>query len=570
MTHRLSRRSLLRHTAVGVAGAATTRLAAVLTGATAGVVATATHAGAVAEFTPFARRLPLPKVLTGSDITLTARATDVQILPGAPTRMWTFDGTFPGPLIRRPSGKQTRVTIRHQLPVEAETLTIHHHGSHSASDHDGLPERRVIEPRKSRTYVYDHREDGKPERAAMQWYHDHSHHHTSRNSWMGLAGLFILDDEFEESLPLPRGRYELPLFITDRRFTRNNQLDVSLFETPAENREVSGDVYLVNGAPQPFTEVEPRRYRLRVHNGSGFRIYNLALIVDGSFVPAAQMTQIGTESGLLPQSVKRTEVLLGPAERADLIVDFSEFKGRRLALASLARANSAGSDASPTVSLLQFRVGRDVTKRDHPLPRKLRPLPKWVAQAPEQPTRVWSFGTGYDAVTRREAHTINGRAFDHRRVDAQVELDSVETWMLLNTTTRSHYIHIHDVDWVVLSRNGAAPDPYEAGLKETFRLDPGEYLTVAAKFTDHLGRYVMHCHMLDHEDGGMMTAWEVVKPGQGTDSTLTLQEQRRVDTVLGAMSGTAGSPAPLAVLDSLPMSRIQAQAEASPYRCTIS
>ena len=541
-----------------------------VTGTTAGVLATAGQAGAAGRFTPFTKPLPIPKVLRDNDITLVAKQAYVQILPGAPTRMWTFNGTFPGPTIRRPSGHRTRVTVRHQLPVEAETLTIHHHGSHSASKHDGLPERNLIQPRGARTYVYDHMEDGKPERAAMQWYHDHSHHHTSRNAWMGLAGLFILDDEFERTLDLPHGPYELPLFITDRRFDGNNQLDMRLFRAEAVSREVSGDVFLVNGAPHPYVNVEPRRYRLRLHNGSGFRIYNLALIVEGAFTPAAQVTQIGTESGLLPRSVKRTTVLLGPAERADLVVDFSQFAGRRMALASLARTNAFGSDASPTVSLLQFRIARTAASRGHAVPRKLRPLPAWAANALRQSNRVWAFGTGYDSETRHEAHTINGRAFDHRRVDAQVELDSVETWMLLNTTTRTHYIHIHDVDWVITSRNGAPPEAYEAGLKETFLLDPGEYITVATKFSDNLGRYVIHCHMLDHEDGGMMAAWEVVRPGAGTETALTLAEQRRVDAVLGAMRAAPGLPAPRRVLEDLPLSRIQTDAPSSPYRCTLS
>ena len=568
MTLRLSRRSLLRHAGVGAASLATSRLVTALTGATAGVLASTNAAGA-GTFKPFSRRLPIPKVLTDSNITLVARPADVQILPGAPTRMWTFNGTFPGPTIRRPSGRRTTLTVRHELPVEAETLTIHHHGSHSASRHDGLPERRLLKPRSSRTYEYEHIEDGKPERAAMQWYHDHSHHHTSRNSWMGLAGFFILDDEFEERLHLPRGRYELPLFLTDRRFGKNNQLDMSLFGTPAASREVSGDVFLVNGAAQPYAEVEPRRYRLRLHNGSGFRVYNLALIIDGAYTPATQVTQIGTESGLLPAPVKRSTVLLGPAERADLIVDFSEFRGRRLTLASVARENSFGSDASPIASMVQFRIGQTAASRGRPVPAKLRPLPDWVADAPSNPSRVWAFGTGYDVVTRHEAHTINGQAFDHQRIDAEVERDSVETWMLLNTTTRTHYIHIHNVDWVVLSRNGAPPEPHEAGLKETFLLDPGEYITIASKFTDHLGRYVIHCHMLDHEDGGMMAAWQVVRPGSGSESTMTAAEQRRVDTVLNAMRATPGSPAPRAVLEALPLSRVRTDAEASPYRCTL-
>ncbi|HYI44448.1 MAG TPA: multicopper oxidase family protein [Actinomycetota bacterium] len=483
----------------------------------------------------FVRRLPLPKVLSGPDIRLVARVADVKILPGAPTRMWTFNGTFPGPLIRRPSGRRTRVTVVNDLPAKAKSLTIHHHGSHSESKHDGLPLPEVaIEPGKSRTYVYEHMEDGKPERAALQWYHDHSHGRTSLNSWMGLAGLFILDDDFEKRLSLPKGRYEIPLFLTDRRFTANNQLDTELFETPAATREVRGDIYLVNGALRPFAEVEPRRYRFRVHNGSGFQMYNLVLRARSKQVP---MIQIGTESGLLPAPVKRTEVLLGPAERADLVVDFSDFAGRNLTLKSKFLENATGSDGSRAGTFMQFRVRPKARRRDNSkIPKHLRPLPDWVSQAPAEPDRVWAFGNGIDPTTGEQAQTINGRAFDHERVDAQVELDSVETWLLVNTTTRSHFIHIHDVDWVILSRNDAAPPPYEAGLKETFRLDPGDSLAVAAKFSDHLGRFLIHCHMLDHEDGGMMATWEVVAPGAGTPTTLTDTERKRVDAVLAGRS----------------------------------
>ena len=564
MTHRLSRRGFLRHAATGMGAIAAGRLTFVAGATTAGVVATSRAAGA-AE--PFTVALPIPQVITDAEITLTAQQADVAILPGAPTRMWTFNGTFPGPTIRRPAGEPTQVTVVHGLPADVDTLTIHHHGAHSASIHDGLPEQEVIAPGASRTYLYEHAEDGEPERAALQWYHDHSHHRTSLNSYMGLAGLFILDDAFEAGLPLPRGAYELPLFITDRRFTDDNQLDTTLFATPAAQREVSGDTFLVNGAPQPFAEVEPRRYRLRLHNGSGFRIYNLALTTGGAQVP---VTQIGTESGLLPAAVERTAVLLGPAERADLVVDFARFAGQVVTLESIARSNVLGSDPAPTVGLVQFRVGGAVTQPDAGAPpAQLRPLPDWVATAPQLPDRVWAFGSGYDVTTAQQAHTINGRAFDHDRVDAQVELDSVETWMLLNTTTRTHYIHIHDVDWVVLSRNGKAPAAHEAGLKETFLLDPGEYVLVAAKFTDHLGRYMIHCHMLDHEDGGMMAAWEVVSPGAGAPTTLTADERKRVDTVLAAMTATPGRPAPFPLLQSLPRSRVAADTGGSAYRCSL-
>jgi len=497
----LSRRDLLRYTAYGALGL----------GVAGSLAAPARMLGTAEAAPKFGVPLPIPDVLTGNDITLRAAETEVAILPGKPTRMWTFNGAFPGPTIRRPSGQSTRMTVVHDLPVEAKSLTIHHHGSHSASEHDGLPGRHVVQAGTARTYVYRHTEGGEPERAATQWYHDHSHYRTSFNAWMGLGGLFILDDDVDAALPLPSGRYDIPLFITDRTFDGDNQLDLSLFELPPSEREVGGDTYLVNGAHKPYAEVEPRRYRLRFHNGSGFRFYNLVLTVGDDILP---VTQIGTESGLLPASAQRKKVLLGPAERADVVVDFTGLDGRRVLLDSIPRDNTThGDPAALPMGLLEFRVGNEArTAGPGAPPKRLRPLPEWAADVSPVPARNWVFGHGVDPATGRRAHTINGRPFEHHRVDARVELGSVETWLLVNTTMQSHTIHIHDVDWLVLRRNGAPPPAHEAGLKETFRLDPGDQLLVAAKFTDHVGPYMIHCHMLDHEDGGMMATWEVVEP----------------------------------------------------------
>ena len=174
--------------------------------------------------TPFTSPLTLPPVITDPAITLTAAPADVQLLPGQATKMWTFNGSFPGPLIRRPSGQPTTLTIVHQLP-QAGDLTIHHHGNHSSPDSDGQPRPEVmIAPGTQRTYSYDMLIDGDPEPAAQRWYHDHSHPNTTRNTWMGLLGLFILDDDFDAAMPFPSGAYELPLIISDRTFDANNQL----------------------------------------------------------------------------------------------------------------------------------------------------------------------------------------------------------------------------------------------------------------------------------------------------------------------------------------------------------
>ncbi len=467
---------------------------------------------------PFTQPLPRLSELTAADIDLTAAETLVQLLPGGPaTRMWTFNGTFPGPLIRRPSGQRTTVTLHNQLPVAAGTLTLHHHGGHQESIHDGQPATNLVDVGSSRTYVYDLIEDGVGERGALQWYHDHSHQRTGRNSWMGLVGMFLVDDGLDAQLGLPTGDQDIALLLTDRAFDEANQL-LDPFATRSgagdgtpPGDEVVGDVFLMNGASQPFLDVQPRRYRFRLLNASNFRVYNLAL-EDGT-----PLVQVGNESGLLTEPVTRDAILLGPAERAEFIVDFHGRTGAlNLISVPLASAGEVPRTAPARADLLQFRVAAGSVADTTVIPAALRPLPSWVDTLSHTPDRVWVFGLGVDP-SGTTAWTVNGRTFDHERVDARPELGSTETWLFVNTgpVAISHYIHLHDVDWHLLSRNLAEPEPWESGLKETFRLDPGEVLLVGTRFTDHLGRFMVHCHMLEHEDHGMMTTFEVVEPGKG-------------------------------------------------------
>jgi spore coat protein A len=559
----LSRRSLLARAGAGLLGSWGLRLG--LGAGTAGLWGAAGPVEADAGG-PFLRPLRLPPVLTDDHVTLVAREALVQVLPGMPTRMWTFNGAFPGPLIRRPSGRPVRVTVQHRLPASVGSLTIHHHGAHSAASEDGQPERNVIEPGHQRTYTYGLREDGHPERAAFQWYHDHSHHRTTRNVWHGLAGMVILDDAVDRALPLPEGAFDVPLMLTERSFDSSNQLtegfvvygDGALAPGAgpgyAPDDDVFGTRFLVNGIERPYLDVQPRRYRFRLLNVSPFRPYNLSLSDGGT------MTQIATESGLIPKPLVRKEILFGPGERVELVIDFRGREGRSVVLRTGAQTSASSSfpleATGPGIGdLMEFRVSRHPVRDTARVPSSLRPLPAWVKQADTQPHRIWAFGVGVDP-EGRTAWTINGRAFDHMRVDAKPELGSVETWMLVNTTPKatSHYIHIHDIDWKVISRNGAPPPIGEDALKETFRLDPGEVVVIAGKFTDHLDRYMLHCHMLQHEDHGMMTSFEVVPPGQGDAGPAGVSDalersidnpvvRRKVADVIAA--AVHGRPAPL-------------------------
>jgi spore coat protein A, manganese oxidase len=435
---------------------------------------------------PFLQPLPVPTTLTGSHIEITAQEADVPIFAGTPTRMWTYNGTFPGPTIRRPTGKVTHVHFQNNLPATAGSLSLHNHGNHSSPESDGQPTTFLVPPGGSRDYYYTGLEDGKGERGAMQWYHDHRDGVTGRNVWMGLAGLYIIDDP-DDPQTLPSGQQDVPLAISDRSFDSNNQLSYSF-----ESNGVTGDHALVNGLPQPYLDVADRKYRLRILNASNIRNYQLELS------NGQPMTQIGTESGLLPAPVSRQSILLSPAERADVVVDFNSFLGQNVVLRNTL-------EAGPLGELAQFRVNSHEIDTSS-VPPTLRPQENIGTPTV---TRTFEF--------RRSGGqwVINGLPFDPNRVDAQPVLGTTERWILRNAGGWDHTIHIHDVDHQLISRNGQPPTPDEL-TKESWYIGGGQEVEVKMKFSDHVGRYVFHCHVLEHEDDAMMGQFEVVPATGGS------------------------------------------------------
>lgn len=408
-------------------------------------------------------------------------------------------------------------------------LTVHLHGGHNRTQFDGYPggltksqprsfycdipgglsrqesgNEFLIEPGARKTYVYDLMEDGHPERAAFQWYHDHRLDRTALHSWRGLAGMWIVDDAFDEALPLPRGDRDLPLMIADRTFDRRNQL-INPFTNkrpPADG--ILGESVLVNGAYMPHHRVTPQRYRLRILNISAFRSYNLHLS------NSAPMVQIATESGLMPQPVRRQEILLGPAERVEVIVDFAAAAGETVELRSSKRHAGRNPEGAHTYggALMQFRVAPGRLLDRTRMPRHLRPLPEWTRKVKRKPDHRWEITiAGFFKTTWR----INGRTFNPAYVEAFPKLGETVTWELVNKTNVAHIMHLHHTDWYLLERNGKKPPAWEDCLKETFFLFPNEKILLAGHFSDYTGKFVIHCHMLDHEDHGLMSQFQVVR-----------------------------------------------------------
>ncbi len=477
--------------------------------------------GGVGAATPkFQQPLRIPRQVTGSKITLVASSADVHILPGKPaTTMLTYGGSWPGPTIRRTVGQRTTVTVVNELPAAFGETSLHLHGDHHSSADDGQPMSQLVPPGGRKTYTFPLTDGGRPSRAMFSFYHDHRMDQTGRNNWYGLQGMVITDDPKEKRLGLPAGAYDLPLLVADRTMDVGGQL-TNPFPKPTDPQSptsgingpyappgdsTTGDRTLVNGQFQPYASVGTHRYRLRLLNASGFTSY------DFHFSDGRPMVQVGNGAALLPAPVSRTDILLGPAERADVVVDFGRDLGKSVVLESVARSdNRPGGIGTPATPVMQFRVTKKVADTSR-VPTALMPLAPLAI--PSAATQTFVFGLGADPAGLRTRWTINGKPYDHMRVDATVELGSVQRWRLVNASTITHYIHLHEEAWRTISRNGLAPPAWEAGYQDVWRLDPGDTVEVAAKVTDYLGPFLIHCHMLDHEDHGMMATFEVVKPG---------------------------------------------------------
>ena len=447
-----------------------------------------------------------------------------------PTRFWGYGSSSPGPTFETRSGQGLLVEWVNELP-EAHLLPIDHsihgaeadkpdvravvhlHGAKAPPESDGYPENWYV-PGKSAVCHYPNRQD-----ATMLWYHDHTLGINRLNVFAGLFGVFFVRDEFEDSLNLPRGKYEIPLVIYDRVFDLDGQLNYPVSGDPKSPwvPEVFGDAVLVNGKLFPYLEVGPRRYRFRVLNGANGRFFHLTL----SRGPTSNGTfhQIGTDQGLLPAPVPLQRLSIAPGERADLIVDFSsrDFSGAGGGNVILKNDN---------LNVMQFRVAPNGPRDTSVLPQTLRPVPR-IPESSAVKTRMLSLVEVTDLVQRPVRMLLNNVHWS-KPVTENPVLDSVEIWNLINTTDDAHPIHLHLVKFQILDRRSFSvadywvkneikytapampPEPGEAGWKDTVRADPGMVTRIIIRFEGFTGRYVWHCHILEHEDNEMMRPFDVV------------------------------------------------------------
>ena len=448
------------------------------------VTSAAMRAQARSPFEPFRRDLPrIPEMLpvrrtsTRDIYEVTIQQGMADILPGFQTPIYGYEGVYPGPTIRARTGREVVIRQHNALTFESN---VHLHGGYVPAGHDGYP-MDVIAPGSSFEYHYPNQQD-----AASLWYHDHAHGRTSHTLYYGLLAMYVLEDDLERKLDLPTGEYDVPIVIADHAFNKDGSFRY------VENIDLGfrGDTILVNGAVSPRMRVERRKYRLRFLNASNARSYSLRL------GRGRRMTQIAADGGLLARPVGRTRVPLHPAERIDLVIDFSQYgPGAELVL-----HNEDGQGG--TVAVMRFDVTRGGGSEDFRVPRRLRsrePLP------PSSADRRWDLGIGFGG------WQINGKDFDHDRIDARPRHGSTERWTFVNHSNRVHPMHLHGFLFRVLARSSGPVHPGERlGWKDTIGVLPNETVTVLAWFAPYSGRYVFHCHSLEHADKAMMLQHEVV------------------------------------------------------------
>jgi spore coat protein A len=338
------------------------------------------------------------------------------------------------------------------------------------------------------------------QRAATLWYHDHRIDFTGQSVYRGLAGFHLVWDEQDDATGLPTGDREIPLMITDRAFAADGSqiypaLDPSMLHTPGVQDDymfgVLADVILVNGAPWPWAEVDAARYRLRVLNASNARRYQLRL--DPPPPTGSPFVQVGSDGGQLRAPVPHQQLTIAPAERFEVVVDFGSYPvGTDVTV-----LNDFGDGR--TAQVMQFRVARSA-KDDSRIPESFAPIEDLSAVAPAA-VRTFRFARGTVA-DEQQGWTINGLPFDPDRADAAPILGTVERWRFV--TDLHHPVHVHLNPFQVVRRGNRGPGDFDAGWKDTVDIGPGEVVEVAVRFTDYAGRYLLHCHNLEHEDMMMM------------------------------------------------------------------
>ncbi len=437
----------------------------------------------------FASALNIPTLLTGNVFNLSLQSGSMSFLTGKTTPTYGINGNFLGPAIKVRNGTAVTLNVTNNL---TEATTLHWHGIHLPANMDGGPH-QIIQPGTTWTASFTINQ-----KAGTNWFHPHEEGQTGRQVYMGLAGLLIVEDADTDVLNLPNtwGEDDIPLILQDRLFKADGGFNY--LPTMQDQRNgMKGDTLLCNGSVNAFVNLPAKEIRFRLLNGSNARIYNCVLSDGRAF------HQIATDAALLEVPVSMTALKLSPGERAEIVVNFSADSGNVL---SLVDSLSGGILAMLNIS----KPATSVTT----LPTSLTTLTK-LNQSSAIRTRL--FDLGMKMGTRGAPQfLINGQAMDIARIDQTVPLNDIEIWEIRNSMNLVHNFHVHGTHFYILERNGSAANvaDYENGYKDVVLLNPFDTVKVIIQMTDYTTNsaapYMFHCHILEHEDRGMMGQFIVV------------------------------------------------------------
>ncbi len=438
--------------------------------------------------------LPIPPILenTSKDpkvakYTLTVEKGVTEFKPGAPNITYGYNGPLLGPTIRAKRGQRVEITVTNKL---REYTTVHWHGMLLPGEMDGGPH-QVVQPDSKWQASFTINQP-----AATLWYHPHGIGNTASQVYRGLAGMFILDDKESLKLDIPKkyGVDDFPLIVQDRRISR----DVTLLYLTNMNdimQGMTGETMLVNGAIKPFLEVPRGKVRFRLLNGSNARLFNFTLGDKNYF------WQIASDGGLLERPTKLKQLPLSPGERAEIIVDFSQYNQGDFIFLKSGR-----------YKIIRFIVGKNM-KNSAPIPAKLTTIED-LSTSDNIKRRFFGLtGMGHMVA-------INGKQMNMWRIDEYVQLNTTEIWeissrvgmmgMMMRDSDVVHNFHAHGIQFQILERNGSPPPANERGWKDTLLLNDGERVKLITRFL-YPGDFMYHCHILEHEDNGMMGQFRVSK-----------------------------------------------------------
>jgi len=444
----------------------------------------------------FNRLLPIPNTVTGN-ATIAAQVTTAPINGRNISVLGYQANSILGPTIRVNSGTNANLNFQNNL---SEKSNIHWHGLKIPANMDGHPA-ALVDPGNSFNYQFNINQ-----RAGLNWYHPHPDGSTARQVFLGLAGLFVINDAEEAALNLPSGFFEIPLVIQDKRFSSSG-----IIYNPTMSEVMSGymgETIIVNGEASPFAEVTTRFYRLRILNASNARIYNLALSNN------ADLTIIGNDGGLLKNPATVKNILLAPGERLDVLVNFAGLTiNTEVFLESKMFNNGGSAQGKQEFKIMKFKIIQTSTD-SFTLPATLSSVNSIL---PSSSTRTRNFILNAmqmnSGMSMTGIHKINGKTYDKNRIDETINANATEIWVFDNSQgDEPHPMHLHGVHFQVLERSGGRGQliASESGYKDTVLVLPREKVKIIISFAKLEGVFVFHCHNLEHEDDGMMLQYQLV------------------------------------------------------------